>query len=94
MIVYVKKALLICISWSIILLYINIIGMFYGFILSYAICCSVLVLIFAFNPFLYYESPHQIVYCLLIIMLLSPILMYVIWLFTIYHLISELEKVV
>ena len=90
----VKKALFIHIFWSTILLSIYTIGVFCGFMLSYTICCIGIVIIFCSDFLLCNEPLYKAIIFILVIILLAPILMYVMWLFTIYHLISELERVV
>jgi hypothetical protein len=86
------NSLLMYIVWSTILLCLGVIGMFYDFMLSYTICCVGIAIIFSLDLFSIDRPLYRIIILLLIIILLAPILMYAIWLFAIYHLISELEK--
>ena len=87
-----KKALLMHVAWSTILLFLGIIGVFYGFMFSYTVCCIGIAIIFSFELFPSDEALYKTFISFFILILLAPILIYVMWLFTIYHLISELER--
>ena len=88
----IKNTLLLHIAWSTILLFLGIIVVFYGFMFSYTVCCIGIAIVFSLDLFSIDRPLYRIIILLLIIILLAPILTYIIWLFTIYHLISELER--
>ena len=88
----IKNILLLHVAWSIILLFLGIIGVFHGFMFSYIVCCIAIAVVFSLDLFLSDEPLYKILITFFIIILLAPILMYAIWLSTIYHLISKLER--
>ena len=88
----IKNTLFMHITWSTILLCLSIIGLFYGFMFPYTVCCIGIAIIFSLDLFPSDEPLYIKLMNLSLVILLAPILMYAIWLFTIYHLISELEK--
>ena len=88
----IKNTLLLHIAWSTILLFLGIIGVFYGFMFSYTVCCIGIAIIFSFELFPSDEALYKTFISFFIIILFAPILMYVMWLFTIYYLILELER--
>lgn len=88
----IKNTLFMHITWSTILLCLSIIGLFYGFMFPYTVCCIGIAIIFSLDLFPQDEPLYKTIICFLVVILFAPILMYVMWLFTIYHLISELER--
>lgn len=88
----IKNILLSHIAWSTILLFLGIIGVFYGFMFSYIVCCTAIAIILSLDLFSSDEPLYKTIIYFLVFILFAPILVYIIWLFSIYHLISELER--
>lgn len=80
--------------WSMLLLWLGMINIIFNAILSYIMCC----LIFFVFSITYFSSKdkewHIKVMTTFSVMLISPLLIYMSWLYSMYSLISRLEKAI
>lgn len=83
------KSLMAYIVWSIILLFFATVGILYGLIPFYILCCiDVFILLLMLPVKIASFEVYEIICCVFI----SPVLLYMIWLVSMHNLIVEVEK--